>query len=145
MARGAAKYPVPDHLKKLGISQDAFGNWLDRVSRAHIRRDRRRLKVRIRPEVYRKAIHAAVCDGADRDCYTGESLDWRLLRYFSKTDGAGRDQRRIPTVDHEGLSADAPIFRICSLRTNKCKSDYSVEEVLEFCDAFIKRQRRRTD
>ncbi len=141
MPRGARKYPVPEHISKLGISQESFGRWLDRITNAHIVRDRkRRTDVKILAEVYRKAIYRAVCDGGDRDYYTGEPLDWRLLRYFSKS-GSSRDGRLVPTVDHEGASTESPAFRICSLRTNKCKSDYSVSELLEFCEAFIRHQR----
>jgi hypothetical protein len=143
MPRGARKYPVPDHISKLGISQEAFGRWLDRVTNAQIVRDRKRTGARVLAELYRQAIHRAVCDGGDLDYYTGEPLDWRLLRYFSKGNGVGRDCRLLPTVDHEGLSANAPIFRICSLRTNKCKSDYSVMDLLNFCQAFIRHQRRK--
>ncbi|HXC02781.1 MAG TPA: hypothetical protein VNU49_09040 [Opitutaceae bacterium] len=142
MARGARKYPIPEHIKAQGVLQKDFGGWLDRVSAAHIRRDRKRTGVRIQAAVYREAIYRAVCDGGDHDFYTGEPLDWKLLRFISKSDGVGRDERQIPTVDHEGLSTDAPVFRISSMRTNKCKSNYSVEHILEFCEAFVGYQRR---
>jgi hypothetical protein len=144
MARGAKHYPVPAHLNALGISQEDFGKWLDRATNAHVKRDRNRTSKSIKPVVYRQAIFRAVCDGGDLDYYTGEHLDWRLLSYFSKSDGSGRDQRLIPTIDHDGLNTEAPVFRICSLRTNKCKSDYSSEQMLEFCHAFITHQGRRT-
>ena len=143
MSRGAQKYPVPQHISDLGISQESFGRWLDRVTNAHLIRDRKHTGEKIVPAVYREAIYRAVADGSDRDYYTGEQLDWKLLRYFSKGDGKGRDQRLVPTVDHEGLSTKAPVFRICSLRSNKCKSDCTVQELLAFCEAFIKHQRGR--
>lgn len=142
MPRGTLKYPLPAHIHALGISQESFGEWLDRATNAHVLRDRQRTKAAIRPQVYREAIYRAVSDGSDRDYYTGELLDWRLLQYFSKNEGAGRDDRLVPSVDHVGLNTESPVFRICSLRTNKCKSDYSIEQLLEFCDAFIRHQRR---
>jgi hypothetical protein len=142
MARGAKHYPVPTHLSALGISQNDFGQWLDRVTIAHVVRDRKRTTDPIKPAVYRKAIFRAVCDGGDFDYYTGERLDWRLLRYFSMSDGLERDDRLVPSVDHDGLNTVAPVFRICSLRTNKCKSDYSIEQLLAFCHAFIAYQER---
>lgn len=141
MSRGNRKYPIPEHLSRLGISQEDFGCWLDRVTDKHVSRDRKRTNVIIRPEIYRIAIYRAVCDGGDRDYYTGEVLDWQLLCYFSKNDGLGRDECLVPSVDHDGLNTESPIFRICSLRTNKCKSDYSIEQMLQFCKAFIRHQK----
>jgi hypothetical protein len=142
MPRGARCYPIPVFIREQGITQDDFGGWLDRVTRAHIKRDRVRLGVRIPAELYRRAIYEAVvqCDG--RDYYTGHVLDWRQLRFISKGDGSDQNHWLLPTVDHENLDAEAPVFRICSMRTNKCKSDYSVEQLLEFCEAFIRHQRR---
>lgn len=142
MPRGDLKYPLPTHIQTLGISQESFGAWLDRATSAHVLRDRKRTNAAIRPQAYREAIYRAVSDGGDRDYYTGEFLDWRLLQHFSKNEGASRDDRLLPTLDHVGLNTESPVFRICSLRTNKCKSDYSVAQLLEFCDAFVRYQRR---
>ena len=145
MARGAKNYPIPQHFDALGISQETFGRWLDRITNAHIIRDRKRTKNKVSAAAYRQAIYRAICDGGDRDYYTGERLDWKLLRYFSKVDDASRDQRFVPSVDHEDFNTEAPVFRICSLQTNKCKSDYSVEQLLEFCEAFVRHQRKQTN
>lgn len=139
MARGAKKYLIPLHLSKSGISQEDFGRWLDRVTAAHVRRDRKRSNKKIVPERYRLAIFRAICDGGDRDYYTGEALDWCSLQYFSKT-SQGRADEVVPTLDHDGLNPESPVFRICSLRTNKCKSDYTVEQLLKFCRLFVKHQ-----
>jgi hypothetical protein len=92
MSRGANKYRIPEHLSRLGISQDDFGHWLDRATAAHVRRDRKRTKAKIRPVVYRLAIFKAASEGGNRDYYTGESLNWQLLRHFSKNNGLGRDE-----------------------------------------------------
>jgi hypothetical protein len=139
MARGSKKYPIPKHLLKIGISQDDFGNWLDNVTLSHVRRDRKRFKVKISGEVYRKAIHKAVLDDSDKDYYTSEPLNWHLIRYFSKdyTTIPIEKHKYFPTIDHENLSATEPIFHICSLRTNICKSNYTITEVTGFCRAFI--------
>lgn len=144
MSRGANKYKIPEHLSRLGISQDDFGQWLDRATAAHVRRDRKRTEAQIRPVVYRLAIYKAVSKGATHDYYTGELLNWRLLRYFSKNNRIDRDECLMPSIDHEGLNTTSPTFRICTLRTNKCKSNYSVEQMLKFCRAFIKHQKRQT-
>ncbi len=133
---------IPPHIQALGISQELFGEWLDRATNSHVRRDRQRTEAIVRPQVYREAIYRAVASGSDRDYYTGELLDWRLLRHFSTSDNADRDERLLPTVDHVGLDVELPVFRICSMRTNKCKSNYSIEQLVEFCDALIGHQRR---
>ena len=84
MPRGARNYPVPDHISKLGIGQGDFGEWLDRMAATHVRRDRKRCQAEVRPALYRQAIYDAVCDSRGRDYYTGERLDWRLLRHFAE-------------------------------------------------------------
>lgn len=140
MPRGARKYPLPEFLRILGISQDSFGHWLDRVTVAHVVRDRERTGAKISASTYREAIYRAVFNGGDRDYYTGEELDWCLLRYFSKRDGMERDEHLVPSVDHDGLNTESPVFHICSLRTNKCKSDFTTEELLDFCKVFIQHQ-----
>lgn len=145
MPRGTRSYPIPAHLKQMGITQDDFGNWLDRVTNAHTKRDRRRWKGQVERKVYRAAIYKAVAAGGDRDYYTGEPLNWKLLEYFAKSRVANRREKECPTIDHESSNPRAPVFRICSLRTNKCKSNYSTRELGEFCRAFIKHQKKVTN
>ena len=45
-----------------------------------------------------------------------------------------------PTVDHEDPGSEDPVFRICALRTNDCKSDLTVEKLKEFCKKFLEAQ-----
>lgn len=144
MTRGAKEYQIPSFLTKVKISQDEFGKWLDKVTNAHLRRDRKRLGgQKILPVTYRKAIYKAIKDSCGRDYYTGEKLDWNLLQHFAGTKISNGRDKLIPTIDHEKLSATAPIFRICSMRTNKCKSDYSVAEVLAFAETLIQYQKNK--
>lgn len=140
MARGAKKYPLPLFLSEQGVSQDQYGRWLDKVANAVVRRDRKRLSDRIDKNVFREAIHLAVENGGDTDFYTGEFLNWKLLQHFNGSPVPARKQHEVPTVDHEVVSATSPAFRICSLRTNKCKSDFSVTELKDFCQKFLKFQ-----
>jgi hypothetical protein len=142
-SRGARSYPVPSFLTEQGISQHTYGKWLDKVTAAITKRDRVRLKPAIiMPAVVRSAVHNAVCDGGDKDYYTGEPLDWRLLQHFNlePTRADKANHYRAPSVDHYVLSATNPVFRICSLRTNKCKSDYSLQELEDFCKKFLAHQ-----
>lgn len=140
MARGARKYPIPAFLSAKGISQEAFGRWLDKVTVAHLVRDRKRIKEQIVPAIYRRAIYHAVIERPGRDYYTGEELDWTLLQHFAGKRIPEREEKKVPTVDHENISATEPVFRICSMRTNKCKSDYEVAELVEFAKALIEYQ-----
>jgi hypothetical protein len=143
LSRGARSYPIPSFLQEQGISQHTYGVWLDKVTKAISIRDKARLAPEtVSPAIIRKAVHDAVCDGGDKDFYTGEPLDWRLLQHFNleplRADKA--DHHRVPSVDHYILSAANPVFRICSLRTNKCKSDYSLQELEDFCNKFLVHQ-----
>lgn len=142
MSRGARKYPIPDFLERCGIDQNHYGRWLDKVTNAITRRDQKRLKQPLSKACFRCAIHNAVCDGGDRDYYTGEKLNWKLLQHFNGIAVPERKHHEVPSVDHDRVHPTKPIFRICSLRTNKCKSDYSIEEVLAFCEAFVAKQKK---
>ena len=145
MQRGAKEYPIPLVLTNAGISQDLYGKWLDKVTTPHLLRDRKRLVGQtIERKVYRVAIHKAVVESNGKDYYTGEPLNWKLLQHFSGSTvsttakGSKRaSQEMTPTLDHENLSAKHPVFRICSMRTNKCKSDYSIDTLLDFSRKLI--------
>ena len=139
------KYELPDFLKKLNIEQNTYNIWLKRVTAPHLKRDKKRLNIQsISRETYKKAIHLAVKKNGERDYYTGEKLEWTNLNLFRNL-----EQKNIPedlftpSVDHENLSAENPIFRICSLQTNKCKSNYSAEELHNFCQRFIAHQGKK--
>lgn len=92
---------------------------------------------------YREAIHKAVCDGGDRDAYTGERLNWKLiLTYNNDESKKGRRKYKkkfwyLPTVDHVGDGMGRPNFKICGWRTNDCKNDLTVGELKKFCEAFL--------
>ena len=138
--RGARDYLIPEFLVKQGFSQQIYGSWLDKVTVSITRRDRKRLEPEeVKLEIIRRAVHTAVCNGGDRDFYTGETLDWKLLQHFNldPTQASKAYHSRVPSVDHFVLSATNPVFRICSLRTNKCKSDYSLQELETFCNKFL--------
>jgi len=137
MARGAKDYPVPDFLIEAGIQQETYGRWLDRITNAHVGRDRDRLGAEIKPAIYRKAIHEAVQRCKGKDAYTGQPLDFRLLEFIAGAPVLGRDETLVPTLDHVVLNPLHPRFEFCSLRTNKCKADLTAEELLDFARAIV--------
>jgi len=149
MPRGAKHYPLPKFLAELDITQDKYGKWLDKITTPHLKRDRKRLSCHIDRKVYRAAIHKAVCSSNGKDYYTGLELDWKLLNHFSEKPIQATEkgikrahQDRVPSVDHENLDALKPVFRICSLMTNKCKSDYTLKQVIRFAENLLRKQKK---
>jgi hypothetical protein len=137
MARGSVKYPVPDFLSAQGITQERYGRWLDQITTSHVGRDRLRFREQIQPAVYRQAIHDAVIRCRGRDVYTGRPVNFRLLACLAGTSSEDRDERLVPALDHVRLSAAAPLFEICSARTNRCKMDLTEEEFREIATGII--------
>lgn len=141
--RGKQKYPIPEQLKKLRVTQNDFGKWLDKTANSIVRRDRKRIKGTIVKSIYRDAIYKAVCHDCDVDYYTGKKLNWKLTFSSAKLSyRSSKNDKYLPTIDHEKLSATLPVFRVCSMRTNKCKSNYSINELLEQYEWFIKKQKK---
>ena len=136
------KYPLPDVLKGK-CSQEDYTHWLYGKAGAHIRRDLKRGNTLATPELYRQAIHAAVCDGGDKDAYTGKPLRWDLIRtYDNKKAKAGKRKYKqkfadLPTLDHVDDGLGFPNFKICSWKINDCKSDLTHEEFIEVCRQVI--------
>ena len=137
MSRGAHKYPIPPFMSDLGFTQNTYGTWLDRITIAHSVRDNSRLGTKVNREAYRTAIHDAVCRSNGRDAYTNEPLDFRLLEHFAGAPVVGRSEEETPTLDHVVLHPTKPVFAICSLRTNKCKADLTVPELIDFARKFL--------
>jgi hypothetical protein len=113
---------------------------------AHLRRDRKRGNKVATGEAYRVAIHAAVVASNGNDFYTGEPLEWeRISTYCNDESKARRREYKrelalLPTVDHVGDGLGDPDFRICSWRTNECKNDLTVDELIEFCCRVVDAQ-----
>ena len=110
-------------------------------------RDKKRGNLVCSTDSYRRAIHAAVATGGDRDAFTGEPLHWDLIRTYDNTDSkAGRREYKkrfalLPTVDHLDDGLSHPRFAICGWRTNDCKGDLSIDELADFCRVFLSYQK----
>ena len=130
------------------LTYEEYRRWLGGKAKSHALGDRRRWSDSgVWPSVsgYNMAIHQAVLDSEGRDFYTGEELDWALLRpgvYDSRIRYDSKTRRRFflrPSVDHvDSEPTDEPDFVICASRTNSCKSDLSVAELREFCELFLR-------
>ena len=142
------KYRLPDFLDGV-LSREEYVRWLDRTASAHTRRDRRRFDRKIERKDYKEAIHEAALRSDGCDEYTGHPLDWGLIGQYdndqSKEEGASykKEFANLPTVDHEEESSLSTSFRICSWQVNDCKSDLSINELIELVD-LIKRHNRRS-
>lgn len=143
MARSIPTYPLPDFLEGI-VKAETYTKWLVRKAAAHIRRDRRRGNKDAVRQSYRSAIHEAIKTSKGLDAYTGKPLDWELIgTYKNEKSKEGKRLYRkkfenLPTVDHVDDGLGAPNFKICSLRTNDCKSHLTHQELIEFCQDIIK-------
>ena len=133
-----SKYPYPDFLQGL-CTPEAFDHWLERKTRALLKRDRKRGNPAATRESYKKTIHEAIVRSQGLDEYTGLPLDWSLISTYdnieSKAKGRAYKKRlgNLPTVDHIGDGRGSPDFAICSWRVNDAKNDLSIEEFAELC------------
>jgi len=99
------KYALPDVLKGKCSQQD-YTHWVRSKAAAHVKRDKKRGNKTAAAITYRDAIHHAVCQGGDKDAYTGRPLRWDLIRTYDneKSKVGKRDYKKeladLPTVDH---------------------------------------------
>ena len=145
----AIEYELPPFLENTRVKREKYARWLHRKAQSHARRDNRRKEPgqkKIFPSEYKQAIHRAVLDSKGRDFYTGEPLEWsRIGKYDNhKAEQEGLKYRRdlalLPTVDHEDPNAEEPVFRICGMQTNDCKSNLTVGELKDWCKKFLRAQ-----
>lgn len=141
------KYELPAFLAGI-ISQEPYSLWLKNRATAHVRRDRKRGNPTAMISDYKEAIHRAVDETKDQDCYTGERLDWSLISTYdnqeSKTGGRRYKAKfaLLPTVDHVNDGTGPADFRICGWRTNNAKHDLKLCEFLELCEKVLHYNKR---
>lgn len=142
----AIKYEQPPFLGNTVVTRQAYVRWLHRKARTHARRDSKRWGCTIRVSCYKEAIHQAVLESKGRDFYTHEELDWSLISKYdnreSQSEGAKykKGLALLPTVDHMNPESREADFRICGWRTNDCKNDLTVAELLTFCKKLLRAQ-----
>lgn len=145
----ARKYQLPPFLEGIQ-TQESYERWLHRKAMAHVKRDRRRGNQDARNAQYKVAIHQAVIESNGFDAYTNEQLAWSLLsRYDNEESKKHRREYKkrfalLPTVDHVGDGLGAADFKICAWRTNDCKNDLSIVELIDFCRKLLKAQESGT-
>ncbi len=137
------KFELPVFIS--GVTQENYNTWLHNRAKAHAVRDRKRFPNKtIRVADYKTQIHLAVVESEGRDQYTNKPLLWKKILKFHN--GMTWEERRelldAPSVDHNFKQNDKFNFdfKICSRRTNSCKNDLSVDELISFCKTFLKNQ-----
>ena len=137
------KYQLPEFLTGT-VTQAQYERWLLHKARAHVRRDRKRGNPSATNAEYKIEIHRAVSESKDRDCYTGDKLDWSLISTYDnkRSKSGGRRYKAtfalLPTVDHVRDGLGPADFNICSWRTNDAKHDLTLPEFLELCEKVIR-------
>lgn len=126
------------------VDPASYSRWLQRKAAAHVKRDRGRGNANATLSAYKQAIHKAVIASNERDAYTGEELNWKLISQYDneKSKELGRSYKKelaaLPTLDHVGDGLGEPDFVISSWRTNDAKHDLTLEEFLSLCAAVLK-------
>jgi len=118
-------YRVPDRIKGK-CDQAKYSRWPHRKALAHARRGRKRSRACAIAR-YQAEIHASVCSSGDVDFYTGQPLDWSLVRTYNNE--SLKDGRRaykstlalLPTIDHTVDESGQPRFVIWSWQVNDAK------------------------
>ncbi|MCX6879612.1 MAG: hypothetical protein NTW21_38275 [Verrucomicrobia bacterium] len=139
------KWKRPDCLIKFEVPETDFLDWLVSKARAHAMRDLARGRDVAVPQ-YKQAIIVAVMESKGYDFYTGEILDWALIRKWNNEEakrGGGEYRKRfwnLPTVVRDHDQAGLPVFRLCSWRMNDAKNDQTLHEFLDLA-AKVKKHR----
>ena len=142
LSKQMRKYQIPKYLERM-VAQKDYEKWLVRKAASHVRRDRGRGNKLAINEIYKIAIHKAVCESKGKDAYTGEELDWSLISKYNNKQSKkhGRKYKKrfalLPSVDHVGEGIGPARFKICSWRTNDSKNDLSYHEFLKLCKKVI--------
>ena len=140
-------FPLPSALKGK-CSQEDYSYWIATKAATHSHRDKKRGNKKVNAKQYKEAIHKAVCDGGDRDAYTGKPLKWNQILTYDNAESKkqGRKYKKkfgdLPTVDRVGDGMGAPRFRICAWRTNDCKNDLSLKELIKFCEEVLAHKKK---
>lgn len=134
-------YLLPDFLTGI-CTVDLYSRWLDRHATTLFQRDHsqgRPYALAGTRQVYKKAMHAAICANGLRDPFTGEIMRWDLISTWDPakakdlSDEMKQQYNLLPTIDHVDPYGTELKFEICSWRINRCKSTLTPDEFVEVC------------
>lgn len=139
------KYQLSSEIK---MDQDFYEKWLKNKAQSMRRRNRRGHNTDDTSlEQYRNAIHHAVCVSKGLDFFTGDKLDWSLLRRWNNNDAKkfGLDYIKkfanLPTIDHYG-GRKKNNFVVCSWIVNDSKSHLSHADYVKLCKKVVSHSKR---
>jgi hypothetical protein len=131
-------YHLPDFLKGKKVDEKTFKKWLDGQAKRHVKRDKGR-KISCSIGSYKEKIYKAILETEDKDFYTQERMDWTKISKFRK-ESRRKDFLDMPSVDHDFSNGNVA-FKICTWRTNDCKSHLTIKELKEFCQAILRNKK----
>jgi hypothetical protein len=93
------------------------------------------------PSDYRKLINDAVYANGRYDPFTGEELDWSLIKVWNADSAKAIDSNGtyfrkfalLPVVDHIDPEAAEIRFEICANQVNLCKNYLTPDEFVALC------------
>jgi hypothetical protein len=147
----AQVYFLPAFLENV-ITDLQYRTWLTRKAKYIIAQDRERKRACVMgatARLYKKLIHKAVCEAGRFDPFTGQALQWELVRTWDDTKVKNIDEERfrtfalLPSVDHVDPYAAEIKFEICSWLVNRSKNDLTGEEYVALCGKIVAQRNPR--
>jgi hypothetical protein len=137
-------YSLPLFLDGIVSSRDYNGIVYHRAS-VMLERDRHRkiaIAFTVHVRAYADSMNSAVCKGGRIDPYTGDTLDWSLVRQWNDSieKNLGADFMKkfslMPTFSHLDLYHSVG-FEVCSWRITTCKSSLTGPQFVDLCKKVV--------
>ena len=138
-------YPLPSFLGGIVSSRDYNIIVYHRAS-AMQERDRHRkiaIAFTVHVRAYSDSMNSAVFRSGQTDPYTGDMLDWGLVRQWNDNDekNQGVDFMKkfalMPTFSHVDLYGGSVGFEVCSWRITTCKSSLTGPQFVDLCKRVV--------
>ncbi len=136
--------PLPEYLQGT-ITKGYYNVWLREKTGEILEKDRKRNRPCANGAtftLYENTIHEAVCNGGEKDPFTGEPLQWELIEEWDAK--KAKDNRAyvkrfllMPTLDHCDPAGETVDFEICSWKINSCKNCQTPAEFIAMCRKII--------
>ena len=93
----SAQYPLPGFLEGI-CTVSVYDKWLDNKADTLLKRDKKRRKPYARAatdRLYKEKIHKAIIDNGRCDPFTGDPLDWKLIKTWDTSSTHGLPKGRL--------------------------------------------------
>jgi hypothetical protein len=138
-------YSLPPFLENIITSRDYNIIVYRRASETQERDRRRRIPIALATHVraYSDSMNSAVLKNGRTDPYTGDTLDWSLVRQWNNDaeKNQGMDFKKrfalMPTFSHVNLYGGVIAFEVCSWKITTCKSSLTGPQFIELCEKVV--------